>query len=110
MASAENNVIQEKTFAKDGTEFTRAYQRGRLLGRGGFADCYELTELSTGQRSAVKVVSKLSLKQSSARDKLMTEISIHRRLRHRHIVRFERYFEDLENVYIVLELLSLIHI
>lgn len=35
---------------------------------------------------------------------LQTEIKIHRTLQHPRIVRFEMFFEDRENVYILLEL------
>jgi len=35
---------------------------------------------------------------------LHTEISIHRELEHKHIVRFEHFFEDKKNAYILLEL------
>lgn len=35
---------------------------------------------------------------------MQMEITIHRALSHRHIVKFISYFEDSENVYIVLEL------
>ena len=35
---------------------------------------------------------------------LQSEIKIHRTLRHIHVVRFERYFEDSTNVYMLLEL------
>jgi polo-like kinase 1 len=34
----------------------------------------------------------------------MSEIKIHRSLRHEYIVGFEHFFEDSENVYILLEL------
>jgi len=34
----------------------------------------------------------------------LSEIKIHRSLVHRHIVGFEHFFEDCENVYILLEL------
>lgn len=36
--------------------------------------------------------------------KMTQEISIHRTLSHKHIVGFESYFEDSDNVYIILEL------
>lgn len=35
---------------------------------------------------------------------LQTEIKIHRTLQHPRVVRFEMFFEDRENVYILLEL------
>ena len=51
----------------------------------------------------LQVISKESLQKSRARQKLETEISIHRRLKHPNIVRFLRSFEDSTNVYLLLE-------
>jgi polo-like kinase 1 len=34
----------------------------------------------------------------------MSEIKIHRSVSHLHVVKFEHFFEDAENVYIILEL------
>jgi polo-like kinase 1 len=34
----------------------------------------------------------------------MSEIKIHRWVSHQHVVKFEHFFEDSENVYILLEL------
>ena len=34
----------------------------------------------------------------------MSEIKIHKTLKHEYIVKFEHFFEDTENVYILLEL------
>jgi polo-like kinase 1 len=47
---------------------------------------------------------KSSLTKSRAKAKLMSEIKIHRSLHHNNIVGFEHFFEDAENVYILLEL------
>jgi len=44
------------------------------------------------------------LTKSRARQKLLSEIKIHRSLSHKHIVGFNHFFEDHENVYILLEL------
>ena len=38
------------------------------------------------------------------KQKLMSEIKIHQSLHHKNIVGFERFFEDAENFYIILEL------
>eukprot|EP00754_Rhynchopus_humris_P044948 Rhum_TRINITY_DN450_c0_g1::Rhum_TRINITY_DN450_c0_g1_i1::g.1270::m.1270/K06631/PLK1; polo-like kinase 1 len=84
-------------------ELVARYTKGRLLGKGGFAKCYEATNVETQEKFAVKVVCKSSLK-TKTRQKLKTEIKIHRSLSHRHIVKFHRYFEDSRNVYILLEL------
>ena len=53
---------------------------------------------------ALKVVSKQNLTRSKARQKLTSEIKIHRSLNHENIVRFDRYFEDKDNVYIMLDI------
>ena len=38
---------------------------------------------------------------------LKSEIKIHSGLRHSHIVKFEKFFEDNENVYILLEVCTM---
>lgn len=82
------------------------YRRGRLLGKGGFARCFEVTNSATGATYAAKIVEKKSLSKPKTQAKLISEIKIHSSLRHKHIVRFERFFEDNLNVYIILELCS----
>ena len=68
------------------------------------ARCYHLTECDTKKVYAVKVVQKSSLTKSRAKQKLMSEIKIHKTMKHPGVVLLEKYFEDKENVYIVLEL------
>lgn len=87
------------------------YSRGRFLGKGGFAKCYEVkriqpieTEEHETATWALKVVSKANLTRTKARQKLTSEIKIHRSLDHENVVRFDRYFEDKENVYIMLDI------
>ncbi|VDK65529.1 unnamed protein product [Onchocerca ochengi] len=80
------------------------YKKGRFLGKGGFARCYELTDIKDQKFYAGKVVSKLLLLKSHQRDKMAQEIRIHRTLQHKHIVRMDGFFEDADNVYILLEL------
>eukprot|EP00659_Diplonema_papillatum_P015536 gene15536-23708_t len=82
----------------------RRYVKGKLLGKGGFARCYEATDVETKEEFAVKVISKATLSKPKTRQKLKTEIKIHRSIEHKHIVRFHKYFEDENNVYILLEL------
>lgn len=80
------------------------YKKGRFLGKGGFAKCYEITRLHDNKIFACKIVAKASITKPRARDKLKTEIHIHRRLNHERVVKFVSNFEDADNVYIVLEL------
>lgn len=53
---------------------------------------------------ALKVVSKAGLTKTKAQSKLKSEIKIHRALKHEHVVRFDRYFEDDNNVYLLLDI------
>jgi len=79
------------------------YQKGKFLGKGGFAKCYELTEVGNNKRWAGKIVEKKTLIKYRAKEKLTTEIKIHRSLDHDSIVGFHRFFEDHDCVYILLE-------
>ncbi|OMJ66941.1 hypothetical protein SteCoe_36041 [Stentor coeruleus] len=97
-------IIEEKIVRVNGEVAIRQYSKGRFLGKGGFARCYEFASMETRKLTAAKIVPKASLTKSRAKQKLMTEIKIHRSLHHPNIVGFEHFFEDAENVYILLEL------
>lgn len=82
----------------------KRYLKGRFLGKGGFAKCFELTDLETKEIFAGKIVSKSLLVKQHQKDKMTQEIAIHRSLSHSHVVNFHTFFEDSDNVYILLEL------
>ena len=100
----QTEVIEEKIVKGNGELQIKKYQKGKFLGKGGFAKCYEFTSFDTRQVTAAKVVAKESLQKSRAKQKLMSEIKIHRSLKHQFVVQFLHVFEDAENVYILLEL------
>ncbi|NWX89987.1 PLK3 kinase, partial [Nothoprocta ornata] len=81
----------------------RSYCRGRLLGKGGFARCYEMTDLSSNKTYAVKVIPHSRVAKPHQREKITNEIELHRDLHHKHIVKFSHHFEDSESIYIFLE-------
>lgn len=97
-------VVEEKIIKVTGDVQIRKYFKGRLLGKGGFAKCYEFNCAENHKVFAGKVVAKSSLVKSRAKQKLISEIKIHKSLHHPQIVAFEHYFEDTENVYILLEI------
>ena len=97
-------TIEERIVKPNGETIIRKYTKGRLLGKGGFAKCYEVVNNDTKKVSAAKIVAKASLTKNRAKQKLMSEIKIHRSLHHPNVVNFELFFEDSENVYILLEL------
>ena len=97
-------MVEEKVVKFNGEVSIKKYMRGRFLGKGGFAKCYEFTNVDSKRISAAKIIAKSSLTKSRAKQKLMSEIKIHRALHHNNIVGFEHFFEDADNVYILLEI------
>uniref|UniRef100_A0A8C0JFI9 Serine/threonine-protein kinase PLK n=1 Tax=Chelonoidis abingdonii TaxID=106734 RepID=A0A8C0JFI9_CHEAB len=81
----------------------RLYCKGRLLGKGGFARCYEMTDVNSNKTYAVKVIPHSRVAKPHQREKIINEIELHRDLHHKHIVKFSHHFEDSENIYIFLE-------
>ena len=108
----EDELIEEKYVNDDGEDAIRTYTKGKFLGKGGFAKCYDFICIEDNQSFAAKIVSKQNLQKSSSKQKvykinkskLKSEIKIHKSLNHKNIVKFEHVFEDENNVYILLEL------
>uniref|UniRef100_A0A8C5QSZ8 Serine/threonine-protein kinase PLK3 n=1 Tax=Leptobrachium leishanense TaxID=445787 RepID=A0A8C5QSZ8_9ANUR len=73
---------------------------------GGFARCYEMTDVATNKIYAVKVIPHSRVSKPHQREKIVNEIELHRELHHKHVVKFSHHFEDAENIYIFLELCS----
>ncbi|XP_037620896.1 serine/threonine-protein kinase PLK1 [Sebastes umbrosus] len=82
----------------------RRYARGRFLGKGGFAKCYEITDLETKQVFAGKIVPKSLILKQHQREKMSSEIAIHKSLNHANVVGFQGFFEDDDFVFVVLEI------
>uniref|UniRef100_A0A0N5ATB4 Serine/threonine-protein kinase PLK n=1 Tax=Syphacia muris TaxID=451379 RepID=A0A0N5ATB4_9BILA len=75
------------------------------LGKGGFARCYAAVNWAGSNKEvALKVISKARLTKQSHLEKMRKEIAIHEKLSHPNIVKLYNYFEDVTNVYMVLEL------
>uniref|UniRef100_A0A6Q2ZGH6 Serine/threonine-protein kinase PLK n=1 Tax=Esox lucius TaxID=8010 RepID=A0A6Q2ZGH6_ESOLU len=84
----------------------KSYSKGKLLGKGGFARCYEMTDLANNKMYAVKVIPQSRVSKPHQRDKITNEIELHKTLHHKHVVKFSHHFEDQDNIYIFLELCS----
>ncbi|KAF7689807.1 hypothetical protein HF521_013160 [Silurus meridionalis] len=80
----------------------KRYMRGRFLGKGGFAKCYEITDMDTKEVFAGKVVPKSLLMKPHQKEKMSTEISIHKSLDNQHVVGFHGFFEDDDFVFVSL--------
>lgn len=64
-------IIQEKVAKKNSEIAIRKYSRGKVLGKGGFATCYEVTEIEKNHTYAAKVISKASLTKKRALEKVL---------------------------------------
>ncbi|XP_049575790.1 serine/threonine-protein kinase PLK1 [Syngnathus scovelli] len=86
------------------TRAKRRYTRGRFLGKGGFAKCYEITDVESQQVFAGKIVPKSLIVKPHQREKMTSEVTIHKSLDHPNIVGFRGFFEDEDFVFVVLEI------
>ena len=71
MENKSPHILQEK-IKKIGEGYQiRQYVVGKKLGRGGFAQCYEVTDLETKRILAAKIIPKASLKKKSTQQKVV---------------------------------------
>lgn len=61
-------------------------------------------DCKTNEIFAGKIVPKKLLSKDNQKEKMVQEIQIHQSLNHKHVVKFHRFFEDSNFVYILLEL------
>ena len=87
--SSDGQIVEEKIVKVNGDVAIKRYSKGRFLGKGGFAKVYEFVCIETKQVTAGKLLDKSALTKARARQKLMSEIKIHRSLHHTNVVRFE---------------------
>ncbi|KAG2393306.1 hypothetical protein C9374_006837 [Naegleria lovaniensis] len=99
-----SNMIVEYADKGGMKSIVSSYKQGELLGEGGFAKCYEVTDCSTGVSLAAKIIPKATLMKEKNKDKLLSEIKIHKKMSHKYVVGFEKFFEDNNNAYILLEM------
>ena len=62
--------VFEKYTKKNGEVANKKYHRGKELGKGGFATCYELTDIEKNKLYAAKIVAKASLTKKRALEKV----------------------------------------
>lgn len=74
------------------------------LGRGAYSYVYKVKLRHSQQEFALKIIDKGKLRQSNISKRLMNEIKLQSQLNHPCIVKLHHYFEDQENVYLLLEL------
>jgi len=69
--SSDQTAIIEEKITKIGSDpVIKKYLKGKLLGKGGFAKCYEITPLDTKKLMAAKIIQKSTLTKSRAKQKV----------------------------------------
>lgn len=79
------------------------YEMGRLLGQGTFAKVYYAKNLVTSESVAVKAINKDQVKKEGLMDKIKTEISVMRVVRHPNVVELKEVLATKQRVYFVME-------
>lgn len=80
-----------------------SYLKGKFLGKGGSARVHELTDLTTGNVYAGKIIPKSRITEPRHKEKITREIELQRNLVHLNVVRYHHSFEDIDNFYIIVE-------
>ena len=92
----------------------RRYIKAEWLGKGGFATCYRVVEVTPDKKQyACKIISKADFETRDPRrkahvdnrkTKLEREVRIQKDMKHEQIVRLVHFFEDLDNIYLIMDL------
>jgi polo-like kinase 1 len=60
-------IVEEKVVKFNGDICIKKYLKGKFLGKGGFAKCYEFSNLETKRITAAKIIQKSTLTKSRAK-------------------------------------------
>ena len=63
----EGQIIEEKIMDSQGETQIKKYLKGKFLGKGGFAKCYEFTNMESQEITAAKIIPKATLKKTRHR-------------------------------------------
>ncbi|WCJ28597.1 CBL-interacting protein kinase 18 [Euphorbia peplus] len=79
------------------------YELGKLLGCGAFAKVYHARNLQSGQSVAIKIINKKKVATINLMSNIKREISIMRKLNHRHIVKLYEVLASKTKIYFIME-------
>ncbi|XP_028894049.2 serine/threonine-protein kinase PLK4 [Zeugodacus cucurbitae] len=80
------------------------YEVLHLLGKGGFASVYKARCTRTNQIVAIKMIDKQLIQRAGLANRVRQEVEIHSRLKHPSVLELYTFFQDVNYVYLVLEL------
>jgi serine/threonine protein kinase len=76
---------------------------GKVLGEGSYGRVKLVMEKDTGTKFAMKIIAKSSLKSFTSINNVKREIKIQSKLSHPHIIKLIYYFENDDNVYMIMD-------
>lgn len=100
--SVEAPIQSEGGRAVPSTGFEKDYVLGRKLGSGSYSTVREATHVRSGERVAVKVVTKAALTQEDL-DALYVEVDVLRKLDHPNVVKLKAFYADDVHFYLAME-------
>ena len=74
------------------------------IGKGSFGKVYRVIHKITNDEFAIKVLAKKQIVNLKMKDQIRNEINILELVEHENIISMKTYFEDNENIYLVMEL------
>jgi len=98
-----NPEIQKYPISIDDFQFN--YNKD-IIGKGGFCTVYKVLYKYTNKYYALKIIDKNSVNSEEQIKNLSNELKIMTQLNHPNLLKLISYFEDNENIYIILPLLS----
>ncbi|EDW39537.1 GL11903 [Drosophila persimilis] len=93
-------MMSTRTFG----ETIEEYEVQHLLGKGGFASVYKARCLHSHQDVAIKMIDKKLIQGTGLTSRVRQEVEIHSRLKHPSVLQLYTFFQDVNYVYLVLEL------
>lgn len=71
-------MIYEEKVTMRGEHYYEAYTLGKMLGKGGFATCFEIRDSREGKRNAVKVISKYTKNAKNVKEDNVAKVTASR--------------------------------
>ncbi|KAI9139347.1 kinase-like domain-containing protein [Paraphysoderma sedebokerense] len=100
-------AIRATSFQQQHAYKIQDFHVGEILGTGGFGCVYKAqSELHPfeGKELAIKMIDKQKIKAANLKQRVANEVEIHKQLSHPSILSLFTFFEDSDNVYLVMEL------
>jgi len=70
------SMIQEKHTKSNGQVVEHIYYKGKMIGEGGFAQCYEFTDMEVHKVFAAKIINKEILKDKQVKQKVSIDYRV----------------------------------